>query len=189
MAAVSSHVTAIQRCKYTTSVDIQKCSTKAAVTHLESHATRAQWICSRAENSAIQKRPTASFHTEPRSGKVRKVELTSHSWTDCLAAELFLSSCFSGHCSSQLLKEQVAEYTSCFALAVPNHLNIYRCSGGGGRSLRSLRVGAQGRAIHRYPTHAVPVPNKPYVASLDVKQNERTMSKRGVVGTTQVKST
>ena len=41
MAAVShgtSHVTAKQHCKYTTSVDIQK----ATVTHFQSHATRVQ---------------------------------------------------------------------------------------------------------------------------------------------------
>ena len=34
---------------------------------------------------------------------------------DCLAAEVFLNSCFSGHClcdcSAQLLKLQVVEYT------------------------------------------------------------------------------
>ena len=37
-----------QRCKYTTSVDIQKRAIKKVFTHM-----RVQWVCSRAENSAI----------------------------------------------------------------------------------------------------------------------------------------
>ena len=42
----TSHVTTKQRCKYTTSVDSQKTRyKKAAVTRLESHATKAQLIC------------------------------------------------------------------------------------------------------------------------------------------------
>ena len=72
--------------------------------------------------------------------KSREVELGTHSWTDCLAAEFFNNSCFSdtvfatllrlsfpqqllfGHClrdvcSAQLLKQQLAECTSCLALA------------------------------------------------------------------------
>ena len=36
-----------------TSVDIRNALCKAAVTHLKSHTTRAPWICSEAENSAI----------------------------------------------------------------------------------------------------------------------------------------
>ena len=46
----------------------------------------------------------------------REVELSSHSWKHCLAAELILNSCCFGHClcdcSAQKSKEQVAEYTS-----------------------------------------------------------------------------
>ena len=45
-----SHVTHKQRRKYTTSVDI----------HSESHATWTLWVCSRAENSAIQKGTTTT---------------------------------------------------------------------------------------------------------------------------------
>ena len=39
-------------CKYTTSV-VFKMRHRKSLTHSESHATRAQWVCSRAENSAI----------------------------------------------------------------------------------------------------------------------------------------
>ena len=39
-----------------------------------------------------------------------------------------------------------------------------QCPGGGRRSLRSLRVGALGRAVHLYPSlpPPFPIPNKPY---------------------------
>ena len=37
----------------TNSVGIQNALCKATVIHLESHTTRAQWVCSGAENSAI----------------------------------------------------------------------------------------------------------------------------------------
>ena len=54
--------------------------------------------------------------------------LGSNSWLVCLAAELFLNSCFSDTvylwlCSAQLLKQQLAKYTSCFALAGSHLLN------------------------------------------------------------------
>ena len=42
-----------QRCKYIAYMAIQHVQQKATVTHSESHATSQQWICSRAENSAI----------------------------------------------------------------------------------------------------------------------------------------
>ena len=35
------------------SVDMQNVLCKAAIAHSESHATRAQWVCTEAENSAI----------------------------------------------------------------------------------------------------------------------------------------
>ena len=57
-AAVSpsaSHVTTKQHCKYTTLGDIQNALWKAVVTHLESLVTEVQWVCLRAENSAMQK--------------------------------------------------------------------------------------------------------------------------------------
>ena len=45
----------------------------------------------------------------------------SHSWMDCLAAKLFLNSCFSDTVFVTLFRTAVetplAEYTSCFALA------------------------------------------------------------------------
>ena len=42
---------------YTTSVDLKNTRYKKdTVTHSESHATCAQWVCSRAENSAVEKR-------------------------------------------------------------------------------------------------------------------------------------
>ena len=60
------HVTTKQRCKYTILLDIPKtcCNIyiykekeKELVTHsAESHATRPQWVCSRAESSATSKR-------------------------------------------------------------------------------------------------------------------------------------
>ena len=40
-----------QRCKYTTSVDVQKCTIKSYSLML--NHMRAQWVCSKAENSAI----------------------------------------------------------------------------------------------------------------------------------------
>ena len=48
----TSHITTKQHYKYITLVDIKMCY-KKLVTHLESHATKAQWICLRVENSAI----------------------------------------------------------------------------------------------------------------------------------------
>ena len=45
---VQFHVASV--CKYTTFVDIEKHATKRLVTHLESHVTRAQWVCSTSEN-------------------------------------------------------------------------------------------------------------------------------------------
>ena len=63
----------------------------------------------------------------PGEVKSREVELGSHSWTDCLAAQLFLDSYSLDIrlCSAQLLKQQMAEYTSCFALGgVPTSLTL-----------------------------------------------------------------
>ena len=56
MAAVSSgtnHARTKQCCKYAPWVDTQSPLWKDTVTHLELYMTRAQWVCSRAENSAI----------------------------------------------------------------------------------------------------------------------------------------
>ena len=58
MAAVLrgiSHVRTKQCCNNTTRVDIQSLLLKAAVTHLESHATRVQWVCSRADRKCYIK--------------------------------------------------------------------------------------------------------------------------------------
>ena len=61
------------------------------------------------------------FSKTPGEIKRREVELGSRSWVDCLVDELFLNSCFSDTVFvtllQQLLKEQLAEYTICFALA------------------------------------------------------------------------
>ena len=102
-----------------------------------------------------------------RSDLKREMELqSSRSWTDCLAAELFLNSCFSAWkvgfwlCSEQPLKEQVAEYAGCY-------LFNRHCSRGGWRSLRSLRIGAyKGRDIHRYPNPPSPPPPPPRLSFL-----------------------
>ena len=72
----------------------------------------------------------------PGEIKRREVELGSHSRMDCLAAEMFLNSCFSGHslsdliCSAQLLKQQLAKYISCFALAGSHVLDTVVAGGG-----------------------------------------------------------
>ena len=50
-----------QRCKYTTSMDIENALEDAAVTHLEPHAIRVQWACSRAEN-----RGSETWNGKPR---------------------------------------------------------------------------------------------------------------------------
>ena len=58
MTAVSSgasHVRTKQRYNYTACVDIQSVLHKATFTCLESHATRAQRVCSKGENSSIYK--------------------------------------------------------------------------------------------------------------------------------------
>ena len=53
--------------------------------------------------------------------KSREVEPGSQSWMDCLAAELFLNSCFFRNClcdcSRQLLKQHLVRCAGCFALA------------------------------------------------------------------------
>ena len=58
-------------------------------------------------------------------------------------------------CSDQILKEQVAEYTDCLIVTVTSLILLFRRW-----SLRSLRVGAQGRAVHRYPPPP-PAPTPP----------------------------
>ena len=57
-------------------------------------------------------------------------------------------------CSAQLLKEQVAEYTSCFALARSpcTSLTLIVMAVADGLFGQSLRVGAQGRSIPPHPT-------------------------------------
>ena len=55
-AAVSrgtSHATTKECYQHTASVDIKNTRYKRIVTHSESHATWAQWVCSRAENTDI----------------------------------------------------------------------------------------------------------------------------------------
>ena len=52
-----------QRCKYTTSVDIQKCAIKSW--SLMQNHMRAQRVCSRAENSAILKQSSSSSTERP----------------------------------------------------------------------------------------------------------------------------
>ena len=39
------HVTTQQCCKYTTSMNIFKCTIKATFTHLEAHTTKVRWVC------------------------------------------------------------------------------------------------------------------------------------------------
>ena len=57
----TSHVKTKQRSKYTSSVAIVKTryEKRHALTHLESQATNAQRVCSRAENSVTQKRASS----------------------------------------------------------------------------------------------------------------------------------
>ena len=74
MAAVScgnSRVTTKQRCKYIIWVDIQHAPCKATVTHSQLHMTRAQWVCSEAENSAMQL-PLWSTSGSPRDEALKK---------------------------------------------------------------------------------------------------------------------
>ena len=61
-------------------------------------------------------RKTNERSKEPRRDQKREVELDSHSELDCLLLQVSTA----GHCcdcSAQLLKNQIAEFTSCFALA------------------------------------------------------------------------
>ena len=48
---------------YIKKLKIKEEEEKTTVTHSEPHATRAQWVCSRAENNAMQKRPTTTRTT------------------------------------------------------------------------------------------------------------------------------
>ena len=101
------------------------------------------------------------IYQSPGEIKSREVEL-AHSWTVCLVAELFLSTSLSDTvhlwlCSTQLLKQQLVKYTSCFVLVGSPPLNIY-CSGSGWWSLQSLQVGVLGQAIHLYPNYPSPPP-------------------------------
>ena len=70
-------------------------------------------------------------------------------------------------CSTHQLKQQLAEYTSCFALARSPLLSHSCSSGGGPRLPRYFRVGLRGRATHSLPPPpppppAFPVPKKTY---------------------------
>ena len=83
----------------------------------------------------------------------------SHSELDCLFAS-GSNSCSSDSVFATLFCT-VVERASCrvhklLRTGGSRLLNIY-CSGGGWRSLRSLRVGAQRRAIHKYPTSPHPL--------------------------------
>ena len=67
----------------------------------------------------------------PREIKSREVEveLGSHSWMDCLAAELFLKTCFLGHCprvcSQQLLERAISGVHKLLRIGgVPTSLRI-----------------------------------------------------------------
>ena len=73
----TSHVTTKQRCKYTTSLEIQNALWKATVTHVEWHATKAQWACLRAESSYTE---SDHHHLKTRSRRDREEEgeLGSH---------------------------------------------------------------------------------------------------------------
>ena len=51
----TSHVTTKQHCTYTTSMDIQKALQNATITYLESHATKTQCVCWRANSAIIDK--------------------------------------------------------------------------------------------------------------------------------------
>ena len=85
--------------------------------------------------------------------------------------QLLLGHCLCDFVPHSLLKQQLVKYTSCFALAEspPQHY----CSGGGWRSLQSLRVGARGRAIHvSFPlTYPPPLPLISLMVSVDVKHH------------------
>ena len=72
---------------------------------------------------------STEMNSSPGEIDSREVEVGSHSWMDCLPAELFLNSCVSDtvslcRCSAQPLKKQLAEYTSVFPPAVPASLTL-----------------------------------------------------------------
>ena len=98
--------------------------------------------------------------------KSREVELGSHSRMNCLAAELFLNSCFSDTVFVTV-ETAVSEVHKLLGTGgVP--IALTWLFGGGWRSLRTLRVGAQGRASHLYPTHPSPTLLSPSLISLMV---------------------
>ena len=88
-----------------------------------------KWVLFLATSTELKE---GGLWAEPRSGLKMEVELGSHShsWTDCLAAELLLNSCFSKHSlhSCQKSKQTASHWWA------PHLLNIY-CSGGDWRSL------------------------------------------------------
>ena len=53
MVYTERHVKTKQHCKYLTSVIFKNALCKATITHFELHATRAQWVCLEAKNSAL----------------------------------------------------------------------------------------------------------------------------------------
>ena len=76
----------------------------------------------------------------PGEMKSREMELGCHSWVDCLVAGLFWTVAFSDTVPVTLFRAAAerasCEYTSCLALA---ESPPWHCSGGGWKSIRSLR--------------------------------------------------
>ena len=109
---------------------------------------------------------------EPRSCVNREVELGSHigSWTVfCFSYSQQLVLQILQLSSPQLLKEQIAKYTSCFALAgsTPPQLLLWWW-----QSFPILWVGAPGMSIIQVLDQPFsPLPNKLYEACVDVKPN------------------
>ena len=92
----------------------------------------------------------------------REVELGSQSWMDCLAAELFLNGCFSDAVFVTLFRTAVETAISevhqlLRTGGVSIFLSIVVMAMAGG-SLRSLWVGALGRAIDLFQIPPFPRP-------------------------------
>ena len=102
------------------------------------------------------------------------VERGSYRWMDYLVAELLLNSWSYGlcccDCSTQLLREQAVEYTSCFT--IPPLLNTVVLMVADG--LFSLyRLEHKDKLFLGTCSPLSPIPNRLYVAFVDVNQHEK----------------
>ena len=140
----TSHVTAKQRCKYTSSMGYKEKKKLQSLikssdeikrrSELHSHEELDNYL--RVQTRAKEKRGDAG-----PSKKLRRGHELGDGAVDNLLLLGFLSSCATDivlwFCSAQHLKQQLAVYTSCFTLA-RSPLSKHSYSGGGPRPLRSF---------------------------------------------------